>query len=83
MLLEDAIKAFSNDESPATKRHRFVFLRNTYREGWGNKFLCKDDAQRVGCLPSVADLQEKCTDHSALLPLVADACTAGEKSSET
>mmetsp|Transcript_73717 Transcript_73717/g.108197 ORF Transcript_73717/g.108197 Transcript_73717/m.108197 type:complete len:100 (+) Transcript_73717:2-301(+) len=74
-MLEDMIKAISNDASAATKKHQFAFFRDNFAEGFGNRYYCKDEPKQVGCIPDLAELKAQCTDHSDILPLIQDGCS--------
>lgn len=76
VLLEDMIKAVSGDTSQATKKHSYQFMRNTYKDGWGNMEPCTATLT-VGCVPKKEDLVKQCSDHSKIHPLKADACSGG------
>lgn len=78
VLLEDMIKAISADTSSSTKKHTFQFMRNTYKDGWGNKEPCTETITS-GCLPKAMDLMKLCTDPKKIQPLRADACPAKMK----
>ncbi|KAJ1466389.1 hypothetical protein T484DRAFT_1861770 [Baffinella frigidus] len=77
VILEDYIKTMYPE---VNKDHKFVWLRNMMKEGAGMLHKCADDAAKIGCSETGADLGGKCTDGNVLHMTKADVCSAAPAS---